>query len=281
MCGVSLVGVLGVILSASPAVAQSQTPGQITQFDPNLNVVDSVITQDPSGNIGIGTTTPVAGLDVVGPPGSLGIIGRSDTNRAVYGVSHGSVGVAGVSDSSEGVSGVSGTSIGVYGLSDTYIGVYGASNSSWAGYFAGPVRVASIPLRPSAAQVCFNSAGDLLQCGLSSLRFKTNVQPFRDGLDVVQRLRPISFDWKDGGTGDIGLGAEDVAQVAPALTITNSDGEPEGVKYDRLNIVLINAVNEQQTQIERQQEQITEQQRELAALKALVCASHAEAAVCR
>jgi hypothetical protein len=52
--------------------------------------------------------------------------------------------------------------------------------------------------------VRFNSAGDLLQCGASSLRFKTNVQPFREGFDVVQRLRPISFDWKDGGMRDIG-----------------------------------------------------------------------------
>lgn len=65
--GVTLVAAsLSVILSATSAVAQSQTPGQVTQFDPNLNVVDSVITQDPSGNIGIGTTVPAARLDVVG-----------------------------------------------------------------------------------------------------------------------------------------------------------------------------------------------------------------------
>jgi hypothetical protein len=57
-----VVGLL--ILCSGRGSAQTQTPGQITQFDPSLNVVDSVITQDPSGNIGIGTTTPAAALDV-------------------------------------------------------------------------------------------------------------------------------------------------------------------------------------------------------------------------
>src|SRR5215831_17177292 len=57
---------ISVVLSVKPAKAQSQTPGQITQFDPNLNVIDSVITQDSNANIGIGTTKPAAKLDVVG-----------------------------------------------------------------------------------------------------------------------------------------------------------------------------------------------------------------------
>ena len=120
----------------------------------------------------------------------------------------------------------------------------------------GRARVDSIPLEASFAPVCFNQAGDLLQCGGSSLRWKTNVRPFLDGLDVVRRLRPINFNWKESGLPDIGLGAEDVAKVAPSLTFVNSKGEAEGVKYDRLNIVLINAVKEQQQQIEQQQKQI-------------------------
>ncbi len=120
----------------------------------------------------------------------------------------------------------------------------------------GRARVGSIPLEASFGSVCFNQAGDLLQCGASSLRWKTNVQPFLGGLDIVRRLRPISFNWKEGGQPDIGLGAEDVARLAPSLTLTNSKGEPEGVKYDRLGVVLVNAVIEQQAQIEQQRKQI-------------------------
>ena len=39
-------------------------------------------------------------------------------------------------------------------------------------------------------------------------------------------------------------------------TFTNSKGEITGVKYERLDLLLINAVKEQQQQIERQQKQI-------------------------
>jgi hypothetical protein len=212
---------------------------------------------------------------VGGTAGVKGVALGSNGN-GVWGVANaqGGFGVFGQSTSSAGVYGSSGSSYGVAGVSGSGYGVFGASSSSYAGYFSGKVRVTSIPLLPSAAQVCFNSAGDLLQCGSSSLRFKTNVHAFREGLDVVQGLRPISFDWKEGGAPDIGLAAEEVAQIAPSLTITNGSGEVQGVKYDRLNIVLINAIKEQQAQIQQQQ-------RDLAALKALVCSWHQEADGCR
>src|SRR6266851_1733554 len=139
------------------------------------------------------------------------------------------------------------------------------------------------------ATVCRNSvnAGELAFCS-SSLRYKTNVATFLSGLDVINRLRPISFTWKQDGVKDIGLGAEEVEKVEPLLTFRNAKGEIEGVKYNQLSAVFINAFKEQQAQIElqqtrneaqqlqikRQQAQIEKQQRALDALKSLVCRSH-------
>jgi hypothetical protein len=157
------------------------------------------------------------------------------------------------------------------------------------------VRVASIPLQSSAAAVSFNAAGDLLSCGGSSLRWKTNVTSFNDGLGIIRQLRPIRFDWKEDGLPDIGLGAEDVAKIAPSFAFTNDEGEVEGVKYEKLNLLLINAVKEQQVQIEDQQKRINDQQEQIAeqreelvqqrrqidSLKLLVCLDHPEAAVCK
>jgi hypothetical protein len=100
------------------------------------------------------------------------------------------------------------------------------------------------------------------------------VEPFAAGLDVVRRLRPISFNWKKDGRADIGLGAEDVAEVAPSFTFADDKGQVAGVQYERLNLLLINAVKEQQQQIERQQQQIE-------ALTKLVCRSESQADICR
>ncbi len=99
----------------------------------------------------------------------------------------------------------------------------------------------------------------LLPC-LSSLRYKTNIASFEPGLDLVKQLRPITFDWKQGGMHDFGLAAEEVAAVEPLLATYDEKGVIMGVKYERVGVVLINAVNEQQAQIEKQQTLIDKQQ---------------------
>ena len=124
-----------------------------------------------------------------------------------------------------------------------------------------------------ATQLCRNGSGVVATCS-SSARYKRNVSSFASGLDLIKRLRPVSFDWKDGGMHDLGLVAEEVAAVEPLLTTTNGKGEVEGVKYDRIGVVLVNAVKEQQQIIERQQKQID-------ALTKLVCTSNREADVCK
>lgn len=76
---------------------------------------------------------------------------------------------------------------------------------------------------------------------------------------------------------EIGLIAEDVAQVEPLLTFKNSKDEIEGVKYENLNVVFINAFKEQQAQIyelrqqvKAQQEQLKQQAQQIDSLKKLV-----------
>ena len=111
-------------------------------------------------------------------------------------------------------------------------------------------------------QMCLGATSHVSFCS-SSLRYKTNIQPFAGGLSVLNRLRPITFDWKQGGMHDVGFGAEDIAAVEPLLVTRNDKGEVEGVKYDRITTVLVNAVKEQQEQIQTQQHQIQLQQSQL------------------
>ena len=83
------------------------------------------------------------------------------------------------------------------------------------------------------------------------------------------RLRPIYFDWKMDGKHDMGLIAEDVAKVEPLLASYDENGIVEGIHYDRIGVLLINAIKEQQAQIDAQSKLIQQQQQQIDTLKRL------------
>jgi hypothetical protein len=116
---------------------------------------------------------------------------------------------------------------------------------------------------------------------LSSSEFKTESRPFTGGLDIIKRLNPVSFSWKGGGAREIGLNAEDVAEIEPLLITRNDKGQVEDVKENSLEPVFINAFKEQQKQIESQQEQIRRQQIQIDAMIKLICSTNPQADFCK
>jgi hypothetical protein len=130
--------------------------------------------------------------------------------------------------------------------------------------------------------LCWNSGTfQISNCSSSSLRYKRNIAPFSSGMNVINLLRPITYDWKMDGTSDIGFGAEDIAKIDPRFVIYGPKGEIDGVRYDRLSVVFVNALKEQQAQIEAQQKKIENQELMIEALRKLVCKEHAGAEVCK
>ncbi len=118
----------------------------------------------------------------------------------------------------------------------------------------------------------------------SSANDKTDIQPFSGGLNIINRLDPVSFKRNGSGTSDIGLNVEDVAQTEPLLVMRNEKGEAEEVSENGLQVVMINAIKDLETQIKRQQQEIEALKRrhqEFDALKKLVCLTNAEADICK
>lgn len=115
-------------------------------------------------------------------------------------------------------------------------------------------------------QLCNLAPTSTLRFCSSSIRYKENVRSFKGGLDIVQQLRPILFAWKENGVEGIGFGAEDVKKVEPRLTFDNANGEVEGVKYSQISAVLVNAINEQQVQLQAQANLIADQAKIVARL---------------
>ncbi len=144
--------------------------------------------------------------------------------------------------------------------------------------FQSPVALSALGTS-GGSSLCRNGSSQIALCS-SSLRYKSGIKKFASGLQLIDRLRPITFEWIDGQPRDLGLGAEDVAAIEPLLVTYNEKGEVEGVKYDRIGVVLVNVVKEQQSQIEALKTQIEEQRAITESLRQLVCAQNASAAVC-
>lgn len=147
---------------------------------------------------------------------------------------------------------------------DTNVGI-GTTSPADRLHVNGIIRVDTLGAA-GITSLCQNLFNQIASCS-SSLRYKESVANFRGGLEMVGRLRPVTFRWRDGGTGDLGLVAEEVSEAAPLLVTRNAAGEVEGVRYDRVGAVLIDAVQEQQRQIELQQRRMELQQQQLAELR--------------
>jgi hypothetical protein len=275
---------LGVFARVNSGVSNSTAIGyqaQVTQS--NSIVLGNVNT----ANVGIGTTIPAARLHIKDGGGNILFTNAGCTP-----------GLAGIMFASA-VTGACQNYALLGGDGNTYINrPSGGSISFREGNFTqmtiNNLGVVAIEALGAAglpqSTLCRNAAHEIAVCS-SSLRYKTNLAPYRNGLEVINRLKPITFTWKEGGMRDIGLAAEEVEAVEPLLTFRNDKGEIEGVKYSQLSAVFVNAFKEQQSQLTNQHQQIKQQQQEIEtlkkrqqdfdALKRLVCADHPAAQICK
>ena len=82
----------------------------------------------------------------------------------------------------------------------------------------------------------------------SALRFKENIQEDIDS-SIIDKLRPVSYDWKENNKKDYGFIAEEVDELNPLLTTKNEDGEMLGIKYTKLIPFLVKKIQEQEKRI--------------------------------
>jgi hypothetical protein len=120
----------------------------------------------------------------------------------------------------------------------------------------GIVRIRSWGLTPTH-DVQVNADGDLCKVS-SSRRYKKNIRGLESHPDKILDLKPVSFEWKTTSEKDIGLIAEDVHELIPALVGYDREGRPDAVRYDKVAIYLLGVVKEQQERISALEKEIAE-----------------------
>ena len=115
------------------------------------------------------------------------------------------------------------------------IGKQGTQNGT---FIAGIYNVAV-----TGSSVVVNSSGKL-GVAVSSARFKDEVKPMDDASEAILALKPVMFRYKKEldpeGRPQFGLLAEDVEKLNRDLVVRDSDGKLYTVRYDAINVMLLN-----------------------------------------
>ena len=114
-------------------------------------------------------------------------------------------------------------------------------------------------------QFSYNGAGigSISQNGTSQVLFNVSsdarlkeITGEARGLEVINALNPVSFDWKADGQADEGLIAQEVEKIVPNA-VSQNEQDYYQMDYSKLITHLIAGMKEQQTLIESLTARIT------------------------
>ena len=226
----------------------------------------------PSGNVGIGTTTPGTLLQTTGSPFISGShdglvnIGPDGGHGSTY-LTFDAASIQARSSPSSG--------------QPLYLNWYGGDvdvgDHTLHAYFNGGVTVGTTASPGSYKLYVGGNAYCTGSWSGSDARWKKNVQPVTQALEKVTHLQGVTYDWRrdefpernfDEGT-QLGFLAQEVEKVVPEAVRTDAEGY-KAVAYEKLTAVLTEGVKEQQTEIESLKARNAALEKDVTELKALV-----------
>jgi hypothetical protein len=110
------------------------------------------------------------------------------------------------------------------------------------------------------APVLINPNGQL-GTGVSSARFKKDIDPMGTTSESIFSLKPFTFHYKGDttNTAQFGLIAEEVAKVNPSLILVDKEGKPYSVRYEHINAMLLNEFLKEHRKVEKLEATLTHQ----------------------
>ncbi len=125
------------------------------------------------------------------------------------------------------------------------------------------------------AAVYVNSAGQLGTL-TSSVRFKDEIRPMDKASEVIFALKPVTFRYEQEidpeGIPQFGLVAEDVEKVNRDLVTRDANGEVYTVRYESVNVMLLNEFLKEHRKVENLEVTVAQQRKDFRATVAQLTA---------
>jgi hypothetical protein len=83
----------------------------------------------------------------------------------------------------------------------------------------------------------------------SSIRYKKDIETISYGLDKVLQLRGVTYVKKENNVKEMGVIAEEIAEILPDVVLYDSEGKVDSVSYGRITAVLIEAIKDLKKEI--------------------------------
>ena len=235
-----------------------QTADDVNLFINNDNNGDLLLNFG-GGKVGIGTTSPMDQLHV-----------WSSESNSIFTETTGA-----------GLSGIkSATSMREY--------FYGVSGDNWVVFdnssVGGGARImvsqsGSVGIGRTPSNSCSLDVGGVICVNgvtvASDARWKKNIQPVKNALDKVTKLRGVTFEWREdenqnfSNEAQIGFIAQEVENVLPEIVMTRDDSY-KSVAYANLTAVLVEAIKELKIENEVLTDNVANQNRDLTTVKTLL-----------
>jgi hypothetical protein len=136
---------------------------------------------------------------------------------------------------------------------------YGTGTYTYLGFGCGRViNSTDIYSQAVSGRTVLVSSGLTLGTSTSSRRHKRDITPLAYDTSDILKMEPVSYRYneghlEEGATYDIevGLIAEDLADLGfEEVIFRDKNGEPDGIAYEKLSVLLLKVCQDQQTQLD-------------------------------
>ena len=145
------------------------------------------------------------------------------------------------------------------------LGVAGESNTT---------RIRNIYASVASGRPVYINSDNKIGTLSSSRRYKEEITPMDKASEKLFALKPVTFRYKKEVDAEralsFGLIAEEVAEVSPQLITRDENGNPQTVRYEAINAMLLNEFLKEHRKNEEQQATIARLEKQLETVTATV-----------